>query len=300
MTLISLVGEQPTPIILAHRSAYPDHHLLLHSSTTRRVAHNLVEILPETSSEQIPDYDLTRALEKIKSWCTPRSILNLTGGTKPMALAAYEAARSRGLQFLYLQSEGKQSVLYRYTFKHSQPLLEERAILPALINIEDYLGIHGLFPNAEKGPMNEQEAGLRSYLEKQVAECRTNLIFDAFEIDFILRRCNQVAVIEAKMTAKNTREGIDQLNTYAGREYLGTYTGKILVVQKPLGPQLSRLAEARHINVVLVQGKSDARSGLLLPDPASRRRLSAALNHILGLQSAIQNPQSAISNPKSL
>jgi hypothetical protein len=261
MILLSLVGEQPIPVLLVARALKPQQHLLCYTHTTERVAANLASMLPGSEMQAIEPYDLSKAHSQIASLVTNETILNLTGGTKPMAMAAYEAARSSRLPVVYLQSEGATTLLYRYGFKDGQPHLSQRQELPALITINDYLGAHGLQPLAYKGPQNPQEAGLRRWLEKQVDECITNAVFGSFEIDFILRRGNQVAVMEAKMKAKNTREGIDQLNTIAGRDYLGAYTGKIHVVSRPFGPQLSRLAEARHIHIVVVRGKLNNRTG---------------------------------------
>jgi hypothetical protein len=88
--------------------------------------------------------------------------------------------------------------------------------------------------------------------------------------------------MEAKMRKENTRKGIDQLNTFTGRDYLGTYTGKILAVSKPLGPQLSRLAEARHIQVVLLSGQIDHRTGRLILSPESQQAMLTVLDRLLG------------------
>jgi hypothetical protein len=261
------------------------------------VVHNLAALLPNSEICLIDPYDLTLAQEQIDTLCSPDTVINLTGGTKPMALAAYEVARARDLAFVYLASEGQNNSLYRYEFRNGSPGLVNRKSLGVLIDIDDYLQAHGLTPTAEKGPQNAQEAGLRHWLEKQVDECRSNLVFDAFEIDFILRRGNRVALIEAKMSDHQRRKGIDQLNTACGRAYLGTYTGKIYAVHKPLGPQLSRLAEARNIQVVPVTGPKDHRTGRLLLSQHSQTALSSALDKILGPTSAIRNQKSNLRNP---
>jgi hypothetical protein len=293
MILLSLVGEQPIPVLLVARALKPQQHQLCFTETTRRVATNLAIMLPGSRMHAIEPYDLSRAHVQLTSLVASETILNLTGGTKPMAMAAYEAARSKRLPVVYLQSEGAATQLFRYDFQDGQPHLSKREELPVLITINDYLEAHGLQPLAYKGPQNAQEAGLRRWLEKQVDECLTNVVFDSFEIDFILRRGNQVAVMEAKMKASNTRQGIDQLNTIAGRDYLGAYTGKIHVVARSFGPQLSRLAEARHIHIVVLSGKLDQRTGRLLLDNNSKTRLLAVLDQLLGprLYLKIHNPQ---------
>jgi hypothetical protein len=282
MHLLSLIGEQPIPNLLVSRALQPERQTLCSTERTQKLARNLQAMLPGSQDAEAPPYDLAEATRRIAALCGPDTWINLTGGTKPMAFAAYEVARQRSLPFVYLQSEGAASVLYSYTWQDGLPRLVERRVLGSLICIDDYLQAHGLQPVHNGAPVNSQETGLRRWFEAHVDECQANQAFEGFEIDFILRRGNQAAIVEAKMVAKNTRHGIDQLNTIGGKTYLGTYTGKILVVSKPLGPQLSRLAEARQVLVVLVQGRTDQRTGRLLPDAPSQARLFEALRKTLG------------------
>ena len=282
MHLLSLTGEQPIPNLLTARALQPDSSSLCYTESTRRFAANLSGILSHTELFPIDPYDLERAVKQIGSLCTQHTVINLTGGTKTMALAAYEVARRKQLPFVYLQSEGAATILHRYKIDRNNPLQVSSKALGSLITIPDYLRVHGLRPVSEKGPQNLQETALRDWLKGQVEELYSNLVFDAFEIDLILRRGNMVAVLEAKMKKKNDRSGIDQLNTITGRDYLGTYTGKILVVSKPLGAQLSRLADARHIQVVLVTGDANQDLGTLRMSDNSKARLQAALDQVLG------------------
>jgi hypothetical protein len=95
-----------------------------------------------------------------------------------------------------------------------------------------------------------------------------------------VRRGNQAAVIEAK-SGKNKRFGIDQLTTITGREYLGTYTGRIWVVPTAPGPQLHALAQAYQIEVVPVSIREQS-PGKWRLTYESQSRLSAALDKTLG------------------
>ncbi len=282
MLLLSLIGEQPIPNLLVARALQPKRHLLCHTFTTQRVAANLAAMLPNAEECAVEPYDLPKTLEQMGTLCTEETIINLTGGTKPMALAAYEIARQMGLPFVYLQSEGKQNVLYEYGWQNGKPQRQRHRVLGTLITIADYLKAHGLQPFAQKGPQNSQESGLRQWLERQVDECCTNLVFAAFEVDFILRRGNQVAIAEAKDRKANKRQAIDLLNTIAGREYLGTYTGKILITRQPLGSQLRALAEARQVRIVQVGGRTNPQSGRLDLDDESKDALRRALDEVLG------------------
>lgn len=282
MELLSLVGEQPTPNLLIARALSVNSNILCYTETTAKVAGNLTNLLNETEIYPVEPYRIDQAVEQITALVGEGTVMNLTGGTKPMALAAYEVARSLSLPVVYLQSEGSASTLYQYDWQAGRLKLTSRQTLEALITIQDYLEAHGLQPTSENALQNPQESGLRRWLEGQVDECRNNLVFEALEIDFILRRNNQVAIMEAKMTEKNSRKGIDQLNTAGGRAYLGTYTKKIWVVNKPLGSQLSHLAEARQIDVVVIQGSLDPRTGRQLLSPKSKTDLSKALDRALG------------------
>ena len=280
-TLLSLIGEQPIPVLLVDRALRPDHHVLLHTTTTERQARNLEALLSHAERTPIAPYDLSRALDTLQDLLTGEAdaVLNLTAGTKPMAWAGYEAARQAGRPFVYLRSEGGQSVLYRYRFTAQGPIpAGAPQDLPALLTLDDYLRAHGLCPVTEGRASNAQEAALAAFFRVHVDEMRQGLQFPGFEIDFLLRRGNRVAVVEAKESWSRKvprRKGLDQLNTIAGREYLGTYTGKIWVVSRPLGPQLRDLAAAYRVQVVVVQ-----RQGNRLAK-ASERALQAALNRVL-------------------
>lgn len=282
MKLVCLVGEQPIPNLLPIISLQPESVLLACTETTKKVAKNLVAMLPSSNIREITDYNLSDAIAQLKELCDAQTIINLTGGTKLMALAAYEVARSFQLPFIYLRSQGKVSLLQRFEWNEDGPHQVSEVPLPALISIQDYLRAHGLHAITQGGPQNPQESGLVRVFESLVDECQTNMLFEAFEIDFLLRRGNQVAVVEAKMQTSNTRKGIDQLNTIAGRAYLGTYTGKIWIVSKPLGNQLAHLAEARQIYVIHVSGQINRQTGRLVPDEASRQRIEIALDAVLG------------------
>jgi len=297
MHLLSLIGEQPIPNLLVARALQPQRHLLCYTTTTHKVSTNLADMLPNAEMRAIEPYTLPQTLEQLRALCTPQTVINLTGGTKPMALAAYEAARQLGLPFDNLQSEGKNNILYQYHWQDGQPHLEKCTTLGALITIEDYLQAHGLNTRQQLGPQNAQEYGLRKWFDQHVDECLTNLVFESFEMDFILRRGNQVAVAEAKDRKENRRDAIDLLNTIAGREYLGTYTGTILITRQPLGSQLKNLADARQIETVHISGNINKQTGRLVLSDVSKQDLRKVLDKVLG---TLPNPASTSRTPTTL
>ncbi len=294
--LISLIGEQPIPVLLVDRALKPARHILAHSERTRRVAENLRALLPHAELLPLADvYHLEGIRAAFEQVYQPGMTFNLTGGTKPMAWAGYEVARSHGAQIVYLESEKKQSKLYRLNFSVDS-ITQSVDVLPRLISPEDYLQTHGLQPVSSKPLSNEQETALFMFLHTQADEVRHNLQYPAFEIDFLVQRGNQAAVIEAKSGLspnKRKRDGLDQLTTIAGREYLGTYTGRIWVVAKTPGEQLQELAKAYGIQIVPVSIRESS-PGRWRLDSSSQARLRAALDQTLGPQSAISNLQSSI------
>ena len=69
-------------------------------------------------------------------------LFNLTGGTKPMMLAAYTLAVETHSPFIYLQSEAHRSMLDYYAFEGSSPVRSSWEELPELISLDDYLRAH--------------------------------------------------------------------------------------------------------------------------------------------------------------
>jgi len=63
---------------------------------------------------------------------------------------------------------------------------------------------------------------------------------------------NEVALVECKIGPHGLKAAIDHLNTAGGRDYLGTYTRKVIVstVSWKANTNLSALAQARRINVI--------------------------------------------------
>jgi len=284
-TILSLIGEQPIPILLVDRSLQPNVHLLAYTERTQRVAENLDNLLPHAKRLPLQDaYDITYLRKAFTHAYRPGMIFNLTSGTKPMSWAGYDLARQNQAAVVYLQSEKKQTRLHRLVFS-GQGVHQTSEVLPDLITLNDYLSAHGLTVESHLHHTNRQEVALGRFLETQTDKCWSNVKFPAFEIDFLVRRGNQVAVIEAKATKKGKRFAIDQLTTIAGREYLGTYTGRIWAVKKMPGTQLQDLARAYRIEIVVVDIYQPA-PGRWRLTPASQKRFQAALDRVLGTSSA--------------
>lgn len=285
MIMISLIGEQPIPNLLPIRYQPPTVAVLVHSDRTERAARRLERLLPPGCQPvycpvsaydiQTMSRDLTTLIEK-QGWKATKLVFNLTGGTKSMALAAYLVAAETRSPFLYLQSEGKQTRLYRYEFEaDGTPRMVDDRLLPGLITIDDYLrayvGDYQLtgFSKSEAGGAFER--AVYSVLQAEVDEIVAGAkLLGALEVDLVVRCGNQVGIIEAK-TGPGVKKGIDQLNTAGGQRYLGTYTQKILVSDQQWDhtrSNLRELAKARRIEVIEVPSFSTG--GQLSAEDAER------------------------------
>jgi hypothetical protein len=260
-TLISLVGEQATPLLLPMLYLQPERLLLVTTKRMRPIAERVATLFPNAAvSEDIPAYDIPKiyaALTAIVAAEEARDAelrFNLTGGTKPMALAAHQLARERSADWLYLQSQGAQSLLYCHRpERQEQPYTVEP--LPPLLTLDMVLRAHqGVY--GEKAPQDPAEELVVEALAEHVDEYKTSVTHGgALEIDLVLRCGNQVGIAEVKTGGSARKKaGIDQLTTAAEQRYLGTYTRKYLILDREMGPNNRELAEAHHIEIIVLPG----------------------------------------------
>jgi hypothetical protein len=260
--MILLLGEQPVPNLLPVLHEKPDMALMLYTQRTDGQRERLSKVLSgrvNYEAMEVPPYDIVqirRALENRLSegeWRDQNVIFNLTGGTKPMAFAAYELAVHRKKDFLYFQTEGKRSLIYRYTTTNGAQLNGQPVEVPPLLTIDDYLRLY-LGGYAEEGAKEPFERLVGEALRQSpiISEIKAGVRgLSALEIDLVIRCGNQVGVAEVKRHAK--KQGIDQLNSATEQRYLGTYTEKFLVSAAPLDPNNRELADAYKIKVIELQ-----------------------------------------------
>jgi hypothetical protein len=287
--MICLIGEQNVPNLLAIRDQNPDVAVLLYTDLTEKfgVLHRLQSVVEkerEVVAKKVKPYDIAnielviRKLLEEHSWQPNDVAFNLTGGTKTMALAGYNLAREWQCPFVYLQSEGKKSRRYTYQWINGRHELSDDAIIDELFDLDDYLQIH----------LGDTYAlqGFREPFEKVVYDALTTVVegkaginvAGKLEIDLIVRHTNQVGIIEVKTgKAGHSSEGIKQLNSAARREYLGTYTQKILVTQIEPHPNTIELAEIS--NVLILHLPESTQGGLSIND---RERLIEGVLDKLG------------------
>lgn len=262
--MISLVGEQPVPNVLPVRYYRPDQIVLVYTKQTKKVADRLVDLMPKAHLVgPVDPYSLESVEDALREWFAEHDpdsgdvLFNITGGTKLMALSAYRMAERQGRTLIYLETYGKVGRLYRYEFRHKMFLASEPEIieLPTLLTIDDYLRVHvgaytatGYAQDAGGAFEEAVDKALTGAVDESIAGVK---IGGAQDGDLVIRKGNRVGIVEIK-TGGPSKKGIDQLNTLGGREYLGTYTSKFLVVDRSWQEQtnLRELAEARQITLV--------------------------------------------------
>lgn len=291
MILLSLIGEQPIPNLLAARALKPQAVVWAHTERTAPVAERLCKILDPLPAAllKVEPYDLGAIETALSAWLAGQSAgeieFNLTGGTKPMAWAAERMAARCGRPFVYVQSEGRRVKLYRYEPVNGALHMTVRE-LPRLIDICDYLHAHDLWEwqvkhGARRSPF---ETLVEAVLNKACDEVKANYDFNAFEVDFLIRRGNHVGVVECKSgrwkERNQKRGGIDQLVIASDSKYLGTYTERFLIVDSAISVNLMKLAEARQVQVIVLP--SAVTSNYRRLSAVDERRLSDAVKQHLG------------------
>lgn len=296
--MISLIGEQPIPNLLPIRRIQPDEVLLLYTKRTEATANRLKRLV-EMDGVRVhmlstDPYDIQRARADLEGyirdqgWTGSALVFNLTGGTKTMVLAAYQIAMALGAPFVYLQSEGRQSRLYRYEFVAGEYQKGGDEGLPGLITIDDYLRAHvGDYETHRPGSSDfgiQFEEAIESALVGWVDEVKRGVLLGgALEVDLVVRLGNQVGVIQAKTGKKaNEKDGLDQLNAACAREYLSTYTAKILVINQKWDHTVTNLRDlANAWNITVVELPSFTESSPSL-SPGDQEELRRAVRGVLG------------------
>lgn len=143
-TLINLIGEQPFSNLLPIRYLKPDRTILLHTTKTEMVAQRVKLLVNNCIIRQVPAYDFTHLSNVFEAivGTNEEFVFNLTGGTKIMALAAFASALRHGLNFVYLQSEGRRIILEEFQIINGTAILEKQTELPDLISLDDFLRVH--------------------------------------------------------------------------------------------------------------------------------------------------------------
>lgn len=288
--LVSLIGHQPMPTLLAMRHLKPDKLVLLTSNDERintirnNLEHLASEIIVATSEVNLEERKIEvlnatpvdpwnmlsigkRLAHVLRREQDAKLICDVTGGTKAMSIGLAQVAREWNAEIIYIDSDTLNTRMWRYQFAESNLILCENSpeSIPAIVNIQDlfhsYLGRKVLEykpsnrsndPN-DKGPWFERDvkAGFQP-----LVDCleQSVVVSGKEEADLVLRIKNRFAIVECKATKTFNMKGIQQLNNMASERYLGTYTGKILAVslteKTSLSDDVKKIAE-QHSIVIL-------------------------------------------------
>ena len=271
-TMISLIGEQPIPNLLPVKAEHPEKVILAHTTKTEALSRRLEGILAQSVAVErtkIPAYDLPKITAHFRDLIARRTerskslVVNLTGGTKPMVLGLHLVATESRIPFVYFQTEGMQSKLYKYRFDGQDIRLISEKIIDETITISEYLQAHleeFQVTGFSQTPGGAFEKAVYEVLSPHVDEILVGVKKGAFDIDLAVRRANQIAIVEVKSGTKALgKRGIEQLNTAASREFLGIYTRKILAIDTEWDvtrSNLRKLAEAHEIALLEFPGFS--------------------------------------------
>lgn len=287
--MLCLIGEQPVPNLLPIRELKPKEVVLFYTTFTEERSKYLRSVLINEGiiCEQVkvddPYHieDIVATIGDEVDSSNSSCLLNLTGGTKPMAIAGFEVSREKNIHFCYLQSEGKRNLLFFYSWNDDNNLQanDVREMRDDLITIDDYLKTH-LGEYHQWNNWNNFERSAYETLKPHVTEITHSIRKGgSLEIDLIFRCGNRVGIAELKTGKSATeKEGIDQLNAACAREYLGTYTNKFLIIDRKYPPNNKELARAWNINVIELTESKD--KGYVVD--ADKEKLVQAVTEVLG------------------
>jgi hypothetical protein len=273
--LIELVDNQPLPNLISIRALRPDEVLFVDSRATRKVTkrlHNALKRDIHVHSLTLPDrYDPIDIFQRLDakisdlSWGKKKIIVNVSGGNRPEAFAGYELAKHHDAVLADLEWVKKEWFVRLYRFAEDRAVLKSNVRLPGVITLPDYLNIH-LPGYVEEGSITRKhgrtdEGGvfekalyeaIAPKVDEILAGVRPKGVQNQIEIDLIIRRGNEVGIIEAK-TGVN-KAGIDQLSTAGAEDYLGEYLTKFLITGRRLTPAIRALAQAQQVRIIELPG----------------------------------------------
>lgn len=266
--MFCLVGEQPIANYLPIRHKKPKKVVLLYSAFTQQRAERLALLLKaygiEISDQQIEPYALGTIIKEIGKVISKEKDLkddlcfNLTGGTKPMCIGAYHLCLADNIPYYYLQSEGGKSLFHVNTWQKGR-WQRSTNILNSILTIDEYLKLHISHYTTRKINNPFEEIIYNSLINIFDETACSICLSTSLEVDLVFRIDNQIGIAEVKTGRKAlSKEGIDQLNTAAGREYLGTYTKKFLIIDREYEQNNKILAKERNIHVLELKESSDS------------------------------------------
>jgi len=273
--LIALVGAQPVPNLLSMRYLKPESVLFVGTPDWHANAQHLQKLLSRDTQVNLTEVRnpndpqavhkaISKKLRKL-NWSADEITVDLTGGSKMMAITAYRMAIDAGADLADVELMNGRYHLRTYHVENGRAHLDKDEQLPTLITIADYLRAHVPDFN-EEGVSRDHgghidsgghfEATLRRVLEPEIDEVLSGVrpagVGEQIEIDLMVRCGNNVGIVEAKTGAN--KQGIDQLDTAGNPTYMGRHTQKFLITGRYLSRAHKSLAMAQLIHVIELPG----------------------------------------------
>lgn len=292
--MVMLAGEQAAPNLLPVRYFEPAHILILHTDfpQSETAAKNLRLRMGDTAVtlQPVAAYDPKAAAISIQSHLCEhtQALVNVTGGTKPMSIAALVAAKATRSTPFYVRSQQAQTILDFYGFDEDGiPSITEAITIQDTISIDDhltvYFGQNYHFTGLGDGPGRVFEEAIFATVDPIVDEVKVGWkhISGAVDVDFIVRCNNQIGIIEAKSGNRAaSTEGIKQLAVAGGQRFFGTYTKRILIVDQDWTNKSNNRELAKAVGIVLVELPRFAKLKSLCTE--EQQQLSATILGVLG------------------
>lgn len=290
LILINLIGEQPIPNLLPILHFKPEKTIVLHTPKTRAVANRLKKIQINIQLVETKPYDYLNNIKKLQSVYNPENkyIFNITGGTKIMSAALFQFALETESKVIYIDSQNNSNKLIHVI--ENNKISDKVEPIAEMISIDTYLKVHlnDYYTAEHENPYllgvkyeNEVIKLLKKNGFELIQSVKPKGEGNQLEIDAVIKKAgtNNFAVVEIKSGKENEKlkQGIDQLSTAGSREYLGTYTKRVLITRIKINDSLKKLA--RKHNIAVIDQISYNRTTGIIPD--IRQKLPDKLNEVL-------------------
>ncbi|NOK58065.1 MAG: DUF1887 family protein [Chloroflexi bacterium AL-W] len=270
--MIALVGGQPLPNLIPVRYYQPNNVLLVYTETTKKV----YERLCSSIEPDVPTYGLKTDSYNVEAITVSLQdrlqqpdlsshtfLFNLTGGTKAMALAAYQVAQQYNASVLYIESEGKKSRAFYYTWFDHQLQGMPSELIPGCLTLDDFLNVYlGVNNWQEYGPGRGEGHPFETALAETLRAAHYEVMIGVktmngqIDLDIVARWDNRFGIVEAKVGENGRKlDGIKQLNN-AIRQ-LGIYTQQFYAITVEPNQTHDALVAASGIKVITLPGYQD-------------------------------------------
>jgi hypothetical protein len=289
MILLSLLGEQPIPNLLPlwqKNSPFLAVRFVV-SDATLPIAGTLIQLLKTDPQLKhldvlppihVEPYDYLKTTERLSDslsqyhYNNQPVIMNLTGGTKLMSLAAMQSARQHHIPVLYIATECAQII----TLDPQDGKEISREKIEVKISVEQYLAAHGVEISAHQNFNRKSQLPYRPPKEGDALESKVyqlasqSGIFDDVqrgifvrridrpevqnELDILVTRNGRLVVCSCKSGQNFMKDWIYEISSLSSRESFGIYCGKVLVVDQEEISE-THLSRARINHVKIVYGK---------------------------------------------